>query len=184
MKVRLRLGLMGPACLILVGCNPPPSSQGGEGETEIVAESEIPAAPVKSGPPEFVKELWERSVEIAKPCENAAAALADRIAMTSPQNAKPEAQRGLDTCENALEKQNALRVPTEAEGDLAVTLDAAIHKCREALDARRKFFESSILVLDGDTSEWRTGMVSTSSLVAQGRSEDCIAFFREAGLEI
>lgn len=181
------------ACLIyltIAGCNPPSQDQAPDNTSQSVDREEesvvdgAQGAAEPDGPPEFVRALWQRSVDIAKPCENAAAVLADRIAFTSPQNAKPEAQKGLKLCENALAKQNALQVPEEADGDLAITLDAAIHQCREALDARRKFFESSIMVLDGDTSQWRTGMVETSSMMAEGRSDDCIALFREAGLEI
>ena len=193
MNLNFKLAAACSACLILVGCNPPAQDQqgdnpaqtvddGGTGE-EIVREPAQEAAELSS-PPEFVQALWERSVDIAKPCENAASVLADRLAFTSPQNAKPEAQRGLRTCENALEKQNALSVPAEADGELAVTLDAAIHECREALDARRKFFEASVAVLEGDTTRWRTSLVKTASDMAQWRSEECIARFRTAGIEI
>lgn len=176
-------------CSLMAGCNVPQGG-GAEGEPvdEVTAEVEgaTPTETAERGSdtPPFVQALWDRSLEIASPCENAASVLADRLSFTSPQNAKPEAQKGLETCEVALKNQNALRVPAEAEGELAVILDAAIHECREALDARRKFFETSILVLDGDTSTWRTTMVTTTTTVAQSRSAECIVKFKEAGLEI
>lgn len=189
MNARPSLFIAMLACLWIAGCKPPAQDQKAENSSQPVQETvkevdtavEAPSKP--KGPPKYVQALWERSVDIAKPCESAAAVLADRVTFTSPQNAKPEAKRGLRTCEAALEKQNALSVPEEAEGDLAVTLDNAIHECREALDARRKFFEASVAVLEGDTTRWRTSLVQTSSDMAQWRSEECIARFREAGIE-
>ncbi len=168
------LGLSGLGFLIIGACSPDASKQGAHGSDQTQDQfNEL-----------LVRDVWETSVQIAKPCEQAAAEMASKIDTNAVSEAKTIANNGLKACSTALTQQLELGLPEQLESEPAAHLSLAIIECREALSARKKFFETAINILEGDTSEWRQSLAATASNIAQQRSAQCKKKFADAGLKI
>lgn len=161
------------ACIALSAC------AGGEADS---------AASEQSAEEQFdtllVREFWDETVKVASPCEEAATELSEQLNAQNVAGSADSAKAGLELCRTAWEAQMALEIPQQV-GDLTLShLTLATMECREALGARKKFFEASIEVLEGDTSEWRVSLAKTASNVAQDRTAECTQHFIDAGLQL
>lgn len=168
------LGLLGAGSMTVGACSPDATKQ----------DAQVSNAKQDQFSELLVRELWESSVQIAKPCEEAAADLANQIDASALSKAKIVANNGLNVCATAFTQQLELKLPEQLDLEPAAHLTLAITECTEALSARKKFFETAVKILDGDTSSWRQSLAETASSIAQQRSAECKKKFTDAGLKI
>lgn len=167
------LGFAIAACIALSGCS---GAEGDNAGSEPPLEEQFDRL--------LVREFWDETVEVATPCEEAAAEMAEQLDAQNVAGSTASANAGLELCRTAWEAQMALEIPQQV-GDLTLShLTLATMECREALNARKKFFEASIDVLEGDTSQWRVSLAQTASNVAQDRTAECTQHFINAGLQL